>query len=177
MSGVVVWMTGLPASGKSTLAKAVRARLRSEQIPVCILDSDEVRQALFPGLGYTAEDRDYFYKSLAYLAALLANQDLAVLVAATANRNRYRQEARTLVRHFIEVLVAASAEECAARDFKGLYSAAQNAKIGLPGISEVYEMPPQPDVISQGGNDADALNRIAELTIACMRGGEGTASS
>lgn len=172
MSSVIVWMTGLPASGKSTLARAVRTRLLHERVPACILDSDEVRNALYPALGYSAEDRDHFYKMLAHLAALLANQGLVVIVAATANRAHYRDEARTLVQHFVEVLVSASVEECAARDFKGLYAAAKSSKIGLPGLNEVYEMPPQPDVISQGGNDAAALDRIVGLIARLQRGQE-----
>ena len=84
-SGTVVWITGLPASGKSTLAQRIKAKIETAA-PCCVLDSDELRFALVPPPGYDDRGRDDFYATVARLAAMLARQGLVVLVAATANR-------------------------------------------------------------------------------------------
>ena len=89
--GVVVWLTGLPSSGKSTLARRVAATLRAAGRAVALLDGDEVRACLVPSPGYDDAGRGAFYATLARLAALLAHQGLVVLVPATAHRAEYRR--------------------------------------------------------------------------------------
>jgi adenylylsulfate kinase len=158
MSGTVVWITGLPSSGKSTLAQALSLRLRASQRPVALLDSDEVRAALAPRLGYGPADRDSFYETLAQLAALLARQGLIALVAATANRRAYRDRARALAPRFLEVYVEVPAPVCRLRDSKGLY--AGSAAEELPGAGAPYEPPAAPEVIAHGGRDAAAVEKI-----------------
>lgn len=161
MSGVVVWFTGLPASGKSTLAAAVHERLRAAGRPACVLDSDEVRDALRPAPAYDVQARDDFYATLGNLAGLLARQGLVTLVAATANHRRYRDAARAIAPRFVQVYVCASADECARRDRKGLYAAARAGKItGLPGVNADYEPPEHADVVARGGQDEEALARV-----------------
>jgi adenylylsulfate kinase len=161
MSGVVVWLTGLPAAGKSTLAVALRERLRARGRPVCVLDSDDVRAALRPRLGYDDRARDDFYATLANLAVLFAGQGLVVLVAATANLRRYRDAARAGAPRFLEVYVRVDPDECARRDPKGLYAAVRAGKLsGLPGVDADYEPPERADVVARGGQDADALERV-----------------
>src|SRR5262245_34057334 len=102
-TGVVVWFTGLPASGKSTLARAVRKALRARAQDAVLLDGDQVRASLVPAPGYDEVGRGDFYESLARLAALLARQGLVVLVPATAHRAIFRQRARLLAPRFVEV--------------------------------------------------------------------------
>ena len=157
MTGVVVWLTGLPQSGKSTLAARVRDSLGGR---ACILDSDQVRDAIVPAHGYDDAGRDAFYETLARLAAMFAEQGLVVLVAATANLARYRQRARQLAPRWCEVYVAAPAEVCADRDQKGLYAAAPAT---LPGVGAPYEAPESPDVRATGGRDDEALAAILRL--------------
>src|SRR5205085_552587 len=82
--GAVVWITGLPASGKSTLATAIAAQLRAAGTPPIVLDGDEVRAAIVPRHGYDPDGRDAFYRTLGKLAALIARQGAIVLVPATA---------------------------------------------------------------------------------------------
>ena len=94
MSGVVVWMTGKPSSGKSTLARALQARLSSDEVAACVLDGDEVRSAFHPRHGYDPKSRDEYYATLANLAALLARQGLVVMVPATAHLKTFRDRAR-----------------------------------------------------------------------------------
>ena len=154
MSGGVVWLTGLPQSGKSTLAARVRDALDR---PSCILDSDELRAAIAWDRGYGEDDRDHFYAALANLAALLANQGLVVLVPATANRRRYRQRARQLAPRFLEIWIDAPPDICAERDQKGLY---RDRPDTLPGTGADYEPPEHPDVVAGGGEDEAAIAAI-----------------
>lgn len=162
--GTVIWVTGLPGAGKSTLAARVAERLRRLALPCAVLDGDEVRAALGRPAGRGAEDRDAFYESLARLAALLARQGLAVLVPATANRASHRERARALAPRWIEVHVATPAAECERRDPRGLYAAARaGTASGVPGVDAAYEPPAAPDVVASGGEDADAADRVVML--------------
>jgi len=157
-------MTGLPSSGKSTLAAHARARLAARGVACAILDGDAVRGALVPPPGYTDEARGAFYETLARFAALLAAQGLVVIVPATAHKAAYREQARRLAPHFIEVYVETSADECAARDAKGLYAAARAGQArDLPGVDVAYEAPSAPEIRAQGGLDEAAIARIVEL--------------
>lgn len=162
--GVVVWITGLPSAGKSTLAARLARRLRGAGRAACVLDGDEVRRAIVPAPAYTKEARDAFYATLARLAALLAAQGLVVVVPATAHRAAYRAEARALAPAFIEVHVAVDADECRRRDAKGLYAATSAGQAaGLPGADVAYEPPDAPEVVAQGGHDAEAIERVLAL--------------
>lgn len=154
MNGAVVWLTGLPQSGKSTLARRLATALGAG---CCVLDSDEVRQALVPARGYDDAARDGFYATLANLAALLARQELIVLVPATANRRAYRARARAAAPRFIEVYMTTSAEECARRDVKGLYRGELER---LPGVGAPYEAPEDPEVVASGGQDDAAVDAV-----------------
>jgi adenylylsulfate kinase len=159
-TGVVVWLTGLPASGKSTLAERVRSRLRR---PAIVLDSDQMREALEAD-SYAADDRDRFYRVLARLAATFARQGLVVLVPATAPRQAHRELARELAPEFREVWVCTPASECARRDVKALYARAEAGEITtLPGVGASYEVPAKPDVIADGGLDDEAAVAIQGL--------------
>ena len=161
MSGAVVWLTGLPSSGKSTLAGRLVARLRAAGRPAVVLDGDEVRDALVPRPGYTPEERDSFYATLARLAALLARQQLIVLVAATGHRRVYRDRARALSPRFLEVFLEVPAEECRRRDRKGLYAQAASGTVSnLPGAGAEFEPPKAPEVVARGGEDSGALDEI-----------------
>lgn len=164
MTGVVVWFTGLPSSGKSKLARAVRERLETAGQACCLLDGDVMRRLLFPELGYAEPERAAFYAKLAALAAELARQNLAVLVPATAAKSQYRQHARQLAPRFVEVWVTTPLEECERRDDKGLYAAARAAPASsLPGVGLTYEPPTAAEVRASGGDDDAAARRIVAL--------------
>lgn len=156
--GVVVWFTGLPRSGKSTLAGASAERLAAGGRRPVLLDGDELRAALVPQPGYDAQARDDFYQTLAQLAALIARQGHVVIVAATAHRRTYRDAARALAPGFVEVHVAAPLADCMARDPHGLYRS--DARASLPGVGVAYEPPIAPDVVAQGGSDGAALDAV-----------------
>lgn len=156
-AGAVVWLTGLPASGKSTLAGQLAARLREARRPAVILDGDEVREALVPRPAHDDAGRDAMYRTLAGLAALVARQGVIAIVAATAHRQAWRALARSLAPRFVEVHVATPLAECKRRDPKGLYAAPPP---GLPGVGVAYEVPVHPEVVAPAGDDAGAIAAI-----------------
>lgn len=158
MTGAVVWFTGLPASGKTTLAERVR-----ERVGGILLDSDALRDVL-GAAGYAPADRDAFYRRLGALAALLAGQGHLVLVAATAPRRAHRDAARALAPRFIEVHVTTDLAECQRRDPKQLYARARaGAAPDLPGVGAPYEPPLAAEVTAAGGFDDDALRAIERV--------------
>ena len=155
--GAIVWFTGLPASGKTTLARRVQAKLSR---PSLLLDSDALRDVLD---SHTYDDvgRDRFYARLVDLALLVAAQGYVALVAATAPRRAYRDAARATGVPFTEVWMQTSLEECERRDPKGLYAAAHRGEApALPGAGAVYEAPLDPDVMASGGHDEIAAEQI-----------------
>jgi len=166
MTGTIVWFTGLPASGKSTLAGRTRSQLSSLGRAAIVLDGDELREVLGRD-AYGQADRDAFYGVLADLAVLIARQGATVLVAATAPRRVHRDRARSSSCRFFEVWVRASVSDCEARDIKGLYARARHGDIkALPGIGVPFEAPVHPDVVAEGGMDEAAISAIAGLVVA-----------
>jgi adenylylsulfate kinase len=163
VSRAIVWFTGLPASGKSTLARRVQAHFARTGRASVLLDGDELRDILGAHT-YAPDDRDQFYRSLAALAALVANQGIVVLVAATAPRRQDRERARVQVAAegvFLEVWVKTPLSECESRDPKGLYARARRGYVSeLPGVGVPYEPPEDPDVIADGGFDEAAVAAI-----------------
>ena len=101
--GVVIWLTGVPAAGKSTLAAAVQEQLRDWDLPVENLDADQVRASLSPNLGFTPEARDENTRRLAWLAQLLSRHGVNVLVAAVSPLQHHRDRARQWCEKFVEV--------------------------------------------------------------------------
>lgn len=159
-AGGIAWFTGLPSSGKSTLARAVQSALVARgQANVVVLDGDAVRDALRPRPGYDDAGRDAFYETLARLAAELARQGTTVLVPATANRRAFRERARSLAPgRFVEVFVDTALELCRSRDAKGLYAEASSGGT-LPGVGASYEAPEHPE-LTVAPDDLDAVDRV-----------------
>ena len=145
--GFAIWLTGLPSSGKTTLAYALSRLLAERGIGVQLLDSDDLRRKLTPNPTYSVEERDWFYDVVTFLAGLLTDNGVNVLIAATAPRRAYRQAARDRIAQFAEVYVHCSPEECRARDPKGLWERADKGQIAtLPGAGVPYEPPEYPEV-------------------------------
>lgn len=147
--GGTVWFTGLPSAGKSTLSRAVAARLPTGRVE--LLDGDEVRQTLSAGLGFSRADREANIDRIGFVADLLARNGVLVFAAVISPfreaREKVRRRHRASGTPFIEVHVATPVEECAARDVKGLYARQRVGEIkGLTGVDDVYEPPPAPDL-------------------------------
>ena len=162
MTGAVVWLTGLPASGKSTLARRLAGALRARGAAVLVLDGDEVRELLVPAPGHDDAGRDAFYTTLARLAAHAAAQGLVAIVPATAHRRAWRELARRLAPRYLEVHVATPLTECERRDPKGLYGN-PDARVRLPGVGVAYEPPEAADVVARGGQDDIAVASIERM--------------
>ena len=162
-NGFAVWLTGLPASGKSTVARALAAELDGRGIRAAILESDAVRREIAPDAGYGEAARDAFYATLSYLARVLVLHGVPVIVDATANRRAYRDRARAAIPRFLEAHVRCPLAVCQARDPKGIYrrGAAGTAQ-DVPGVSAPYEPPLTPEVVVDGERDdpAAAARRI-----------------
>jgi adenylylsulfate kinase len=154
--GWTIWLTGLPASGKTTLAHALRSKLCQHGVAVVLLDSDDLRRLVTPDPTYSSAERDWFYNRLVEMAAWLANAGDNVIIAATGNRRAYRDAARArLAPGFAEVWVRCPIRVCRARDMKGLYSRADAGQIvNLPGVDAAYEWPEAPEVVV----DSDRLS-------------------
>ena len=167
-SGWAIWFTGLPASGKTTLARAVRRTLQEQGISTILLDSDELRRLITPNTTYTPAERDWFYNRLVELTVWLVRSGEHVLIAATGSRRCYRREARRrLGGRFAEVWVRCPVDSCSTRDQKGLYGqAAAGAIRGLPGIDAPYEAPEASEVVV----DTDQLmpEEAAETVLASL---------
>lgn len=151
MSGGVVWFTGISGAGKSTLSQIVGAELRRLKIKTEILDGDVIRMNLSKGLGFSREDRVTNIYRIAFLAQLLARNDVWVLVAAISPYREIRQEIRKRFLSerivFVEAYVRCSLEVAESRDPKGLYRRARAGEIAhFTGISDPYEEPYTPDL-------------------------------
>lgn len=166
--GFAVWLTGLPASGKSTIAEALHRELAGRGVNAAVLESDALRRILTPDADYGDADRDAFYERMARIGELLTGYGVDVIFDATANRRAYRDKARGRISRFLEVHVDAPLEACESRDPKGIYRRAREGKASnVPGIQSVYEPPVQPDLVVRGDAEqpAVAAGRILSLLI------------
>lgn len=146
--GFAIWFTGLPASGKSTLARAVQRALAIRGVHAVVLDSDELRAVLTPQPTYEDDERDWFYSVIVHLTDWLTRSGVNVLIAATANRSIYRDQARTRIPRFAEVYVLCPPELLRHRDPKGLYLLAATGEAPhLPSAGAIYEAPLNPEVV------------------------------
>ena len=146
--GFTIWLTGLPSSGKSTLANLVHKELDELGLPAEILDGDEVRQRLTKGLGYTKEDREENVRRVAYVAKLLTRVGGVAIVALISPYRESRERAKTEIQNCLEVYVQCPMPVCAQRDVKGLYAKAISGQIAnFTGVSDPYEPPTNPDVV------------------------------
>ena len=141
-------MTGLPGSGKTTIALEVEKRLRAMGRNVEILDGDEVRKGLSSDLGFSKEDRQRHAKRVTYVAKVLTRNGVIVLVGLISPFRAFREYARDEIGEFIEVFVDTSLEECIERDPKGLYKLAMDGKINdLTGLQDPYEPPEDAELV------------------------------
>ncbi len=149
--GFVIWLTGLPAAGKTTLANALRDELRKAGKRVELLDGDEVRKWLSPNEGFTREDRERHLMRVAYVSRLLARNGVAVIASFVSPYREVRRRIREIVEadaKFIEVYVKCPLEVVMRRDPKGLYKKAMAGEIrNFTGVDDPYEEPEDPEVL------------------------------
>ncbi len=160
-AGFVIWLTGLPASGKTTLARALEVRLSQAGLALEVLDGDEIRCGLSADLGFSEEDRQEHNRRVIFLSKLLIRNGITVVVPLISPYRKVRKFAREELGYFMEVWVRCSLEECIRRDPKGLYARALQGEIkDLTGLQDPYEEPLDPDVIVD--TERDSLNACVE---------------
>ena len=147
--GLTLWLTGLPASGKTTLATALVKRLIDDGHRVELLDGDVVRTSLTSDLGFSKEDRDANVRRVGFVADLLSRNGVTVVCALVSPYAQARQDVRRLHGdRFVEIWVSTPHEVCAERDVKGLYARQRSGLMrGLTGVDDPYEPPSAPHVV------------------------------
>ncbi len=141
-SGATIWFTGVPCSGKSTIAQLVELQLRSRGYRVEVLDGDVVRRNLTKGLGFSRKDRDENIRRIGFVCHLLTRNGVIVISAAISPYRATRDEVRRLIGSFVEVHVKCPLEVCMERDVKGMYKKALAGEIAdFTGVSDPYEQP------------------------------------
>ena len=169
--GGTIWFTGLPASGKSTIAAAVEARLLAEGHGAYVLDGDNLRHGLSGDLGFSPEDRAENVRRVAEVAALMADAGVVALASLVSPARADRAAARAAHDRrdlrFIEVWVSTPLEECERRDPKGLYARARAGEIpDFTGVGQPYEEPESPELeISMD----EPLESAVERVLAALR--------
>jgi adenylyl-sulfate kinase len=161
--GFTLWFTGLPCSGKSTLAELVAKELERRGRGVEILDGDVVRTNLTKGLGFSKEDRDENIRRIGFVCALLSKHGAVAISAAISPYRAIRDEVRSKTLNFVEVYVATPLEVCLQRDVKGMYKKALSGEIKqFTGISDPYEPPTHPEIVIETEKETpeDSTNRI-----------------
>jgi len=143
----VIWITGLPGSGKTTLARGVTAALKARGTRVRVLALDEIRTVLTPRPAYTDAEREIVYRALVYMAKLLAQAGVPVVIDATGHRRAWRGLARALIPLFAEVQLRCPLALCVERERKreagcapaGIYARAGAPGSTVPGVDVPYE--------------------------------------
>jgi len=146
--GFTLWFTGLPCSGKSTLADAVAEDLKAIGMKVERLDGDIVRKSLTRDLGFSKEDRQMNIERVTFVAKLLTRNGVAVLCTFVSPYNAIRRKSREEIGEYILVDVKATIETCAERDVKGMWAKAKAGEIeGFTGYDDPYEEPDNAQII------------------------------
>jgi len=162
--GAVMWFTGHSGSGKTTIAHIVEDKLVAAGVPVEILDGDVVRMNLSKGLGFSKEDRDTNIRRIAFVAHLLQRNGVFVITAAISPYRAIREEARAMIKDFVEIYADAPLDVCEERDVKGLYAKARAGEVkGVTGIDDPYEAPSGAEVVCK--TDAETPEESAEKVI------------
>ncbi len=165
MQPCAIWITGLPASGKTTIAALLKEHLKSKNIQVIILDGDEIRKTVSKDLGYSPEDRKEHNRRVIEIAKLLVKNGITTIIPLISPYRETREMARKEIPNFVEVYTKASLEACMKRDPKGLYKKAQAGEIqNMTGIQSPYEEPQNPEIIldTEKSSPQDCLAKILD---------------
>lgn len=162
-----IWITGLPGSGKTTLARGVAAALKARGTRVRVLELDEIRKLLTPRPAYTDAERELVYRALVCMAKLLTEARVPVVIDATSHRRAWRELARALVPHFAEVQLRCPLPVCVERERTreagcaptGIYERAGAPGATVPGVDVPYEESRSAELVL----DTNAMDRWAQI--------------
>ncbi len=177
MSGWAIWITGMPGSGKSTLARLAARILVRQDVHAQVLSVEMVREVLTAQPQYTEEERRIVYGALVFVAKMLTQNGVNVIIDATANRRSYRDAARLGIRRFAEVYLDCPLEVCMRRERRrkrrfgappGIYMKAETgASETVPGVGVPYEAPLSPEVTLDTSKlkPGESAERIAKFIL------------
>ena len=142
-----LWFTGVPLSGKTTIANGVYKELKKLDIPLERLDSKDIRE-LIPNIGFTREDRNRHMKRIGYLIKTLQHNSISTVASFVSPYKESRKTIRNMVKNNIIVYIKADIESCKARDYKGVYKKALAGELqNFTGISDIYEEPQYAEMV------------------------------
>lgn len=164
----LIWFTGLPSAGKSTIAHGVEKELFRHGMRAYVLDGDNIRHGLNSNLGFSREDRRENLRRIVELSKLMLDAGLIVLAAFISPYREDREYVRSRFEgdNFLEIYVRCSIDECETRDPKGNYKRARAGIIkNYTGVSAVYEEPEKPDLVvdTEKLNPENAVNEVLRL--------------
>jgi len=167
--GFVIWLTGLPCSGKTTIGKNLFDFFKTRGYKVELIDGDIIRQYISKGLGFSREDRFENIRRVSFLANILSRNGVIAIVAVISPYREMRKMARDMVEtDFIEVFVNAPVDVCKQRDVKGMYKKAEKGEIkGFTGVDDPYEPPENPDVECR--TDVESVEQSVRKIIDLLR--------
>lgn len=178
-AGWCVWITGFPGSGKSIVSRALVELLNKKSVSVQLLSTDEIRKILTPNPTYSIEERDTVYATLICMATLFTQNGVNILIDATGNFRRYRDDARSQIARFIEVYLDCPFDICIQRETERketyyaptqIYKKALQNKTSntVPGVGQPYEVPLKPDVVVKNFacTPQESAQQIYEVIIA-----------
>jgi adenylylsulfate kinase len=166
--GAVIWLTGLSASGKSTIAHHLEKMLHERDCSTYVFDGDNVRHGLCGDLSFSAEDRSENIRRIGEMVKLFIDAGIIAITAFISPYRKDRERIRDLVgkERFFEIYVECPIEECARRDSKGIYEKARQGLIkNFTGISAPYESPESPDLVirSDREDSIESAKRVITL--------------
>jgi len=168
--GVTLWFTGLPCSGKSSIADVVADELRKMGLKAERLDGDVIRKHLWKELGFSKEDRDENIRRAAFLSGLFTRNGIMVLTSFISPYKELRDYARKEIGDFVEIYVKCPVDVCIQRDTRGMYKKALAGEIkNFTGVSDPYEEPVNPELVIESDKEsleesvAEVVDKIKEL--------------
>lgn len=171
--GAVIWLTGLSASGKSTMATCLEKRLFELGRQTYVLDGDNVRHGLCSDLGFSEEDRGENIRRIGEVAGLMARAGMVAITAFISPYRRDRQRARKAVgENFHEIYLSADITACEQRDPKGLYAKARRGEVqDFTGVSAPYEAPEHAELVVDTGKLSveESLEEIVAYVESALR--------
>jgi adenylylsulfate kinase len=142
-----LWFTGLPLSGKTTIADKVYSELEKLQIPLERIDSKDIRE-LVPDIGYTREDRNRHMKRIGHLVKTLQNNSVSTVCSFVSPYRESRKAIREMVKNNVVVYLKADVKSCKKRDYKGVYAKALKGELqNFTGVNDVYEEPQHAEIV------------------------------
>jgi len=169
----VVWLTGLPGAGKSTIGRALYEEILRRGVSAECLDGDVIRD-LFPATGFTRAERDAHVKRVGHLASRLEHHRILAICVLISPYGAARLEVRKWCRRFVEVYISTPLRECERRDPKGLYALARRQDLlHFTGVNDPYEPPESPD-LSIDTSDVPVDESASRLVALLLAGNQST---